>query len=111
VRDIDLDFFQHGTEQWTGERSAQRGLDYRLGTSSTRPCASDCSSFTIVASWRDARVMSALPAQGSEEAESEQPVEWVDGELVGDGGLVAAGFVQSLAARPQTQRTYARGSK
>lgn len=60
---------------------------------------------------RNARVVSALPAQGSEEAESERPVEWVEGKLAGDGRLAAAGFVQSLAARPQTQRTYAGGSE
>jgi integrase len=51
--------------------------------------------------------VSALPAPLSQDIDGGLPVESVDGELVGDGRLLAAGFVQSLAARPQTQRTYA----
>ena len=51
--------------------------------------------------------MSALPAPRSHDVEGRLSVESVDGELVGDGRLLAAGFAQSLAARPQTQRTYA----
>jgi len=48
--------------------------------------------------------MSALPARRSEHAPAGESV---DGELVGGAQLITAGFLDSLSAKPQTQRTYA----
>jgi len=50
--------------------------------------------------------MSALPARGSQRTPATRS-EAVDGELVGGAQVLAAGYLDSLSAKPQTQRTYA----
>lgn len=49
--------------------------------------------------------MSALPARGPQRAPAGR--EPVGGELVGGAQLLTAGYLDSLSAKPQTQRTYA----
>jgi len=50
--------------------------------------------------------MSALPARRAQRAPANRG-EPVGGELLGGAQLITAGFLDSLSAKPQTQRTYA----